>query len=234
MATSWMPMPDGLKKLYSHFPLYYTPANPPPASRVSSSSPVLWITPPLPTSGNLSKDVECLKWQAYIALRGLKDVSVRWDIHPSGGIDGRLPCLWIPLLDSEGRELSRGEVLGARMIPGWADGIQEEHIWNGELEGYIDENAKDESRAWVALLEGAVHAALVGTVSFSSFYFLFCSLFLCPRKVNISTVAIPAFDMVIFPSSTVIANGYHAASPSSTPDGFQFDSIPTRAQYPSV
>ncbi|EEB86599.1 hypothetical protein MPER_16389, partial [Moniliophthora perniciosa FA553] len=28
------------------------------------------------------------------------------------------------------------------------------------LEGYKDETAKDESRAWVSLLEGNVHAAL--------------------------------------------------------------------------
>jgi metaxin len=52
------------------------------------------------------------------------------------------------------------------MIPGWADVIQGEHAWNTALEGYIDEQAKDESRAWVALLEGSVHAALVHKILF--------------------------------------------------------------------
>lgn len=151
-----VPMPDALKKFYSRFPLYHTPAIDPPPLRVSSLTPVLWIATPLPTSRNLSKDVECLKWQAYIALRGLTGVKIRWDVHASGGIDGRLPCLWIP-----SKESTSGELLGARTIPGWADEIQQEHVWNTELEGYADENAKDESRAWVALLEGTVHAALL-------------------------------------------------------------------------
>ncbi|GJJ10539.1 hypothetical protein Clacol_004766 [Clathrus columnatus] len=155
-----VPMPEALKMLYSQFPLRYTAAILPPPLNASSSAPVLWIAPPLATSKYLSTDVECLKWQAYIALRGLKDINIRWDIYSSGGIDGRLPCLWIPPLDSE-RQLSRGELLGARTIPGWADEIQGEHVWNTESEGYIDENARDESRAWVALLEGVVHAALL-------------------------------------------------------------------------
>jgi hypothetical protein len=34
------------------------------------------------------------------------------------------------------------------------------------LEGYKDEGARDESRAWVDLLEGTVQAALVRDISF--------------------------------------------------------------------
>jgi len=35
------------------------------------------------------------------------------------------------------------------------------------LEGYKDEAARDENRAWVSLLEGVVHAALVCAVYLS-------------------------------------------------------------------
>lgn len=126
-----------------------------------STTPVLWITPPVvSTSKVLSTDVECLKWQAYIALRGLSGVRVRWDVDPTGGVDGCLPNLWLPPREGQGTA-SRGVLLSARLIPGWADEAQGEHAWSSDLEGYIDEKAKDESRAWVSLLEGAVHAALV-------------------------------------------------------------------------
>jgi metaxin len=156
-------MPSFVRTLYSHFPLRYNPAVPPPFTTPLSTTPVLWITPPAPsTSTVLSTDVECLKWQAYIALRGLNDVKVRWDIDPAGGVDGRLPNVWLPPPEKqEGSSSPQGEVLSARMIPGWADEIQGEHAWSSDLEGYIDEKAKDESRAWVSVLEGAVHAALV-------------------------------------------------------------------------
>ena len=47
----------------------------------------------------------------------------------------------------------------------WADGALHEFdafpLALDELEGYADGDARDESRAWVALLEGNVHAALV-------------------------------------------------------------------------
>lgn len=160
-------MPAFIRKLYSHFPLYYYPTTP-TSQAPANTNHVLWITPPssfTPTNV-LSSDVECLKWQAYLALRGIHDVRVRWDIVPAGGIDGRLPCLWVPSNEREkedgsGSQGSNGELLSARMIPGWADEAHGEHIWNSELEGYIDEQTKDESRAWVSLLEGAVHAALV-------------------------------------------------------------------------
>lgn len=162
-GSSWIPMPSFIRTIYSKFPLRYNPAIPPPCTTPPSTTPVLWITPPAPsTSTVLSTDVECLKWQAYIALRGLKDIGVRWDVDPAGGIEGRLPNLWLPPPErQEGSSLSRGEVLSARMIPGWADEAHGTHIWGSDLEGYIDDKAKDESRAWVSVLEGAVHAALV-------------------------------------------------------------------------
>ncbi|KAF8586554.1 hypothetical protein K439DRAFT_1615089 [Ramaria rubella] len=113
------------------------------------------------TSKVLSRDVECLKWQAYIALRGISGTLVRWDVDSSGGVDGRLPTLWLPEKEELHSKTSRGQVLSARMIPGWADDVQGEHVWNSDLEGYINEQAKDESRAWISLLEGSVHAALL-------------------------------------------------------------------------
>lgn len=113
----------------------------------------------------------CLKWQAYLALRGLKDVSVLWSVAPSGGIDGRLPNLQVPMsgpgVDGD------GELLAAHLIPTWVDGQvpgEERGSGNDPLEGYRDEAARDESRAWVSLLEGTVHAALVRYVSRTSTY----------------------------------------------------------------
>jgi metaxin len=54
-----------------------------------------------------------------------------------------------------------GELLSARMIPTWVDAKLGVESASDENEGYVDESARDESRAWVSLLEGAVHAALV-------------------------------------------------------------------------
>lgn len=155
-VTSFIPLPAALHTFFSKFPLYTYPSIPPSysPSKTSLSRPTLWIQAPKPkpSANLLSADVECLKWQAYIALRGVNHIGVRWDVSPAGGVEGRLPCLQTPGAD--------GEVLGARAIPRWADGVLEK---DGEdaYEGYKDEAAKDESRAWVSLLEGAVHAALV-------------------------------------------------------------------------
>lgn len=168
MATSssgWIPMPSFLRTLFSYFPLRYNPSIPVTSTAPPSTTPVLWIVPPQPSiSKVLSTDVECLKWQAYLALRQITDVKVRWDIDSSGGVDGRLPSLWLPPREDEDAQQTtsyRGRVLSARMIPGWADEVQGVHAWSSDLEGYIDEQARDESRAWVSLLEGAIHAALV-------------------------------------------------------------------------
>ncbi|KAF7975847.1 hypothetical protein HWV62_8419 [Athelia sp. TMB] len=157
--SSIFTIPAPLKAFYSHFPLKtWEPIYSGDANAIDR--PTVWILPPRTPSSDaqpllLSSDVECLKWQAFIALRGLSDIAVRWDVSPDGGIDGRLPNLHVP------REASPddggGELLAAHMIPGWVDKTLGEV---GSLEGYKDEATKDESHAWVSLLEGKVHAAL--------------------------------------------------------------------------
>ncbi|KAG2365714.1 hypothetical protein BDR07DRAFT_1470320 [Suillus spraguei] len=136
-------LPEPLQRFLSKFPLHTYPPIPVTSIR-PLQKPTLWIAPPRTTavdqtsiSDILSTDVECLKWQAYIALRGLTSIAVRWDISPEGGIDGRLPCLHTP-------------AFGDANIGGG----------NDPFNGYGDETLKNESHAWVALLEGVVHAAL--------------------------------------------------------------------------
>ncbi|KAK0455217.1 uncharacterized protein EV420DRAFT_1554777, partial [Desarmillaria tabescens] len=101
--------------------------------------PCLWIHPPHSPDGVLSSDVKCLKWHAYLALRGLDHIAVRTDVDPQGAIDGQLPNL---------------------ESPAWVDSKVNVDDDSG-LECYKDEATRDESRAWVALLEGCVHAALL-------------------------------------------------------------------------
>lgn len=147
-----------LAPFFRRFPLHTRPA----VSRDStvSTRPTLWIAPPtpdivVPSTNLLSADVECLKWQAYIALRDVRtELAVRWDIDPEGAVDGRLPTLFVP----------PGDVLGPRLIPGWVDDVLGKAEQDA-FEGYRDEAAKDESRAWVAVLEGIVHVALVSLPS---------------------------------------------------------------------
>ncbi|OAX42009.1 hypothetical protein K503DRAFT_711481 [Rhizopogon vinicolor AM-OR11-026] len=158
-------------KFLNKFPLYTYPAITVP--QCHSQGPTLWIAPPRASddqttnSGILSTDVECLKWQAYIALRGLTDIAVRWDISPEGGIDGRLPCLHVPAIGDISLEL-----LAPRAISRWVDGRTGN--WNDQLNGYRDSSLKDESTAWVSLLEGVVHTAL--TLSQESSQPAFCQI----------------------------------------------------------
>lgn len=150
-------IPGPIRTFYSYFPLHSYPPITTPNSR-PVRKPTLWILPPRnPADQLLSSDVECLKWQAYLALRGFHDIEVRWDIPPDGGIDGRLPNLHVPISLGE-KDGGGGELLVAHNIPGWVDKTK-----GGEeiLDGYKDEAARDESHAWVSLLEGKVHAALV-------------------------------------------------------------------------
>jgi metaxin len=148
--SSILTVPGPIRTLFSYFPLY---THPPLSHRVPAiSSPVLWIRPPRGHETDLlSGDVECLKWQAYLALRGFTNVFVRWDISPDGAIDGRLPNLHVP------GKVAGGELLAAHSIASWVDS----QVGGDALEGYRDQLAKDESHAWVSLLEGNVHAALV-------------------------------------------------------------------------
>ena len=107
-----------------------------------------------------SEDVECLKWQAYLALRGLTDIAVRWDVQPEGALEGRLPNLRVPMKEVEPKiqDDGEGDLLPAHMIKEWVDNKVGELA---QLEGFVDEAARDESRAWIKLLEGDIHAALV-------------------------------------------------------------------------
>jgi len=117
------------------------------------SVPTLWILPPREKNSLLSADVECLKWQAYLALRGLTDIKIRWDIAPEGSISGSLPNLYISS-DKEG-------LLDAHAIPAWVDAKLGVDSFADPLEGYIDQAARIESRVWVSLLEGIVHATMI-------------------------------------------------------------------------
>lgn len=168
-----IPLPKFLKDFYALFPLYTYPetlsVHSPSLSEGDEdtvyivSNPTLCIVPPTrPESSMLSADVQCLKWQAYLALRRLQGgIRVRWDLSPDGALGGCLPNLYLPPPNSSrsGQGL-RGELLEADRIPSWIDGeVEKEPL--GVLEGYKDEEARDESRAWFSLLEGDVHAALV-------------------------------------------------------------------------
>lgn len=144
-------LPEPLLKLFSAFPLKTYPDIENPYV-VKVAKPTLWIHPPLdPKSGHFSRDVECLKWQAYFALRGLKNVEARWDVSPEAGLDGTLPTLQTP----------EGRLLNAEKMVGWVEDTLDAEESNGELEGYVDADVRDESRAWVTLLETVVHAQLV-------------------------------------------------------------------------
>ena len=159
MATAHplLTVPPPLAKFFSYFPLKTYP--PSKLAKVPIFDPLLWVHPPFPSvpgkESVLSADVECLKWQAHIALRGLRNVSVRWDVSQDGALNGRLPNLQTP---SERTTNPDGELLAAQDIPTWID---EKLGALDDLEGYKNVESRDESHAWIALLEGDVHAALV-------------------------------------------------------------------------
>ncbi|EAU88788.1 hypothetical protein CC1G_01161 [Coprinopsis cinerea okayama7 len=191
--------PKPVAAFFSFFPLKTYPPVQIHDENVQNSrptKPTLWISPPkssspasttaegtnteTTTNNLLSGDVECLKWQAYIALRGLNSVKVRWDIRPEGALEARLPNLHLPKQDGEKldadlapsteieKEKKTAEnvehklhLYSAAMIPSWVDLTLGVDSASDPLEGYINEAARDESRAWVSLLEGVVHGALV-------------------------------------------------------------------------
>ena len=151
--TSVIPIPPPLKAFFALFPLYTYPAIRTRERENCSKSPTLWIHPPFdPSSNLLSSDIECLKWQTYIALRGLSNIAVRWDLPPSAGIDGHLPNLC-----TYSEAAADYELLDSKLIPGWVD----TQVPEDGLDGFNDEEAKLESEAWISLLEGTVHAAVV-------------------------------------------------------------------------
>ena len=84
-------LPAPLRQFFALFPLYTHPSNESPHQARRITSPTLWIHVPWsPDADVLSSDVECLKWQAYLALRGLSDVFVRWDVSVDGALDADL------------------------------------------------------------------------------------------------------------------------------------------------
>jgi metaxin len=171
---SLLAVPQPLVKLFAYFPLKtYPPSKP---EKVPIVSPILWIHPPLSLGqgSTLSADIECLKWQAHVALRGFRNFFVRWDISQDGALDGRLPNLQIPSGDAD------STLLAAHNIPTWID----ENIGAlDELEGYKDVESRDESHAWIALLEGDIHAALVSLSTLLLWHFLYdLQLGICPTS----------------------------------------------------
>ncbi|KAE9394124.1 hypothetical protein BT96DRAFT_886820 [Gymnopus androsaceus JB14] len=170
-----MQVPGPLKSLFSYFPLY---SHPPLNAKGNSvlDGPTIWVHPSNEHSSDavLSSDVECLKWQAYLALRGLSKIRVRFDVDAQGAIEGRLPNFHVPFdasasyswtaykkVSSTGAIDDSTELLSAPHIVEWVDVKLAHSALDDAWEGYRDEAAKDESRAWVALLEGNVHAALI-------------------------------------------------------------------------
>ncbi|KAJ4487720.1 hypothetical protein J3R30DRAFT_3729779 [Lentinula aciculospora] len=171
-----MQVPGPLKSLFSHFPLYTHPPLDDKGNKVLER-PTIWVhlsKHHASADAVLSSDVECLKWQAYLALRGLSNIRVRFDVDAQGAIDGRLPNLHVPFDASasyswtvDNKKSSTGpiddstELLSAPRIVEWVDVKLAHSSLDDAWEGYKDEAAKDESRAWVSLLEGNVHAALI-------------------------------------------------------------------------
>ncbi|KAI0072277.1 hypothetical protein K474DRAFT_415727 [Panus rudis PR-1116 ss-1] len=171
-------IPSAIQNLFNIFPLHeFPPVDAGPYKAPPVTAPELWVHPPRSqqdsstttepkssyNSDLFSSDVECLKWQAYLALRGVQAIYLRWDIQPEGALEGRLPNLRVPMSMALEKDLKmeddgEGELLPAHLIKEWVD-VQVGDL--GEFEGYVDETARDESRAWIKLLEGDVHAALV-------------------------------------------------------------------------
>ncbi|KAF4576664.1 hypothetical protein EYR40_000911 [Pleurotus pulmonarius] len=168
---SLFPVPTALLKLFGLFPLYSYPSIE-PQSKQPLKEPTLWIAPPRTgsESGVLSRDVDCLKWQAFLALKGLAGIAVRWDVVSEGAIDKKLPNLHVPL-NGKAPEPEDGSLLAASMIPSWAAdrlaSTEEKEL--DALDGYKDQAAKDESLAWTTMLETRVRAALLVAQPSSSY-----------------------------------------------------------------
>ncbi|KAJ3812433.1 hypothetical protein F5876DRAFT_37396 [Lentinula aff. lateritia] len=205
-----MQVPGPLKSLFSYFPLYsYPPLN--AKGNQVLEYPTIWVHPSKHhTSADavLSSDVECLKWQAYLALRGLSNIRARFDVDAQGAIDGRLPNLHVPFDASttyswtaesnKKKAISTGpiddstELLSAPHIVEWVDAKLAHSALDDSWEGYRDEATKDESRAWVSLLEGNVHAALILSQPTQSFLE---SLLAPPAPPSAS----PSLDSILVP-----------------------------------
>ncbi|KAF8333952.1 uncharacterized protein EI90DRAFT_490185 [Cantharellus anzutake] len=138
-------IPGPIQKFFSIFPLDVLPDQ---LASATPPFPTLWIRPPASKLSNQSRDVVCLKWQAYLVLRGVRGVQLRWDISDDGAINGRLPSLHLP----------NGDLLGSGRLPSWADDVQGSNV--DPLEGFKNTDLKHESRAWASLLDRNIQAAL--------------------------------------------------------------------------
>ncbi|KAF5389833.1 hypothetical protein D9757_003608 [Collybiopsis confluens] len=244
-----MQVPGPLKTLFSYFPLYTHPPINPESKSSALKDPTIWVHPPKLTDRNasspnsssntsdsvLSSDVECLKWQAYIALRGLSQIRVRFDVDAQGAVDGRLPNLHVALDASappgggsySWRTASGGgntyvdnvdnstELLSAPQIVEWVDVKLAHSALDDEWEGYRDEASKDESRAWVALLEGNIHAALILSQDPPSFL----STLLSPAPRYPSSSSSASLQSILIPPPPP-PTGFLSVIPSYTFDFF--------------
>ncbi|KAG9079301.1 hypothetical protein FS749_008626 [Ceratobasidium sp. UAMH 11750] len=202
--TSHVPVPAPVKRFFSLFPLYRYPDNlPPPTPLTTARYATLLIAPPPvghlssddplrvdPGGSHLSADVDCLRWQAYLALRGVKDVRVSW----AAGVEGGVPKLVLPpgakrprgidvvslaeSLESEGVDPEkRSDVSGEKdekvgvQMSTHREVLDAVRIpgWADEvqgksvdaLEGFVDAATRDESRAWAVLVEGVIRSVLL-------------------------------------------------------------------------
>ncbi|CAE6440694.1 unnamed protein product [Rhizoctonia solani] len=139
----------------------------------------------LPGLSHLSADPDSLRWQAYLALRNVINVQVSWAVGPESGIPklvlpvGAKKPLGVDIdslngsLEDEDAGISEKvdisekgsdrmeieairEIIDPARIPAWVDAVQGRSV--DGLEGFIDAATRDESRAWVALLDGVLLA----------------------------------------------------------------------------
>ncbi|KAF9651470.1 hypothetical protein BDM02DRAFT_3154285 [Thelephora ganbajun] len=226
--ASLVPIPPPLKAFFAHFPLHTHPAIQTRERQNCSKSPTLWIHPPFdPSSNFLSSDIECLKWQAYIALRGLSNISVRWDLPPDAGIDGHLPNLC-----TYSESTADYELLDRKMIPSWVD----TQVPADGLDGFNNEEAKLESEAWISLLEGTVHAAVVRRPRSVSQYALTPSQTLAqpPKPLLSRLISPPSFQPPTHSLSIIFAQPpapFSGLSSILPPSGTQVDVSGVYAEY---
>jgi hypothetical protein len=199
-----MSLPPPLLKFFACFPLHTWPAVQQPTT---NTQPTLWVHPQC--THVLSADVQSLQSQAYIALRGLTHIAIRSDVSQQGAIDGKLPNLHLP---GPGQQL-----LPSHRIPEWVDGVV--NLPNHPFQGYKDQNTMDESKAWLSLMQGTVHAALVRS---PLFYFstdiLNHAIHTAPLPINPIDFALPSITCNPHPSSLI------PHLPSTSP--------PFRAKFP--
>ncbi|CEL51641.1 hypothetical protein RSOLAG1IB_00176 [Rhizoctonia solani AG-1 IB] len=141
-----------------------------------------------PGVSHLSADPESLRWQAYLALHKVDNVHISWAAGLESGVPklvlpvGAKKPLGVDIgslnesLEEKGTETNEKvdtneksrdtaeiesirEVIDPGRIPAWVDEVQGRSV--DGLEGFVDDTTRNESRAWIALLDGVVHSALL-------------------------------------------------------------------------